>query len=418
MVGMGIASQIIRSVEEIHRRRLEGHKRRTAVGVISEVYYALIRNQEDFGESVPVNQEAEGVMLTTVHQAKGLEWPVVILPMLIRRRFPLSSQPAKSSFPPEIAGRYGTTIDDERRLFYVAVTRARERLFLLDMAAPNPDARSQFLKDLQRTASLVPSGLPQPSDNVWSIAANDLSGKSEIPLRVGLSDLLLYLECPYQFGLRRVTGLQPSVGDELGFGKGLHELIQRRAESDHAWTQDELATQVNTHVQLPLTSEQSEVQAKAAIGSRIIELEKLGAFAGDLQQELQVEVFLGHAVVTGVIDCIYTRPDGSLVVRDWKANIHAEFVARYARQMQFYVYALRAQNKTVSAAELVDVGASTKAKALVSTFVDISEATIAALIAACQEALHAIQATQFAPKPSAYVCGSCDMRRICAEREG
>src|SRR5208337_1395351 len=36
MVGIGIASQIIRSVEEIHRRRIEGHKRRTAVGVISE----------------------------------------------------------------------------------------------------------------------------------------------------------------------------------------------------------------------------------------------------------------------------------------------------------------------------------------------------------------------------------------------
>ena len=74
MVGIGIASQIIRGVEEIHRRRIKGQKRRSAAGVISEVYYALIRNQENFGESLPVNQNTEGVVLTTVHQAKGLEW--------------------------------------------------------------------------------------------------------------------------------------------------------------------------------------------------------------------------------------------------------------------------------------------------------------------------------------------------------
>jgi DNA helicase-2/ATP-dependent DNA helicase PcrA len=338
--------------------------------------------------------------------------------MLIRRRFPLSSQPAKSSFPPEIAGRYGTSIDDERRLFYVAVTRARERIFFLDTAAANTDARSQFLKDLQRTANLTPSGLPQPGDSVWSIEADDLSDDSQLPLRVGLSDLLLYLECPYQFGLRRVTGLQPSVGDDLGFGNGLHELIQRRAESDHAWSKDELTTQVDTHVHLPLTSDQSEQQAKAAIAERITELEKLGAFAGELQQELQVEVFLGDGVVTGVIDCVYTHTDGSLVVRDWKANIHEEFVPRYARQLQFYVHALRTQDKIVSAAELVDVAASAKAKTLVTTSVDISEATVSALIDDCQQALQAIRDGQFNPKPSAFVCGCCDMRRICAEREG
>jgi DNA helicase-2/ATP-dependent DNA helicase PcrA len=418
MVGIGIASQIIRSVEEIQRRRIKGHKRRTAAGVISEVYYAVIRNQESFGESLPVNQNAEGVMLTTVHQAKGLEWPVVILPMLNRKRFPLTNRPAKSSFPPEIAGRYGTSLDDERRLFYVAVTRARERLFMLDTAAAEPKVRSVFLTDLQRRAKLAPAGLPSSTDGTWSIAAEDLREDSPPPIRISLSDLLLYLECPYQFGLRRVTGLQPAVGDELGFGKGLHELIQRRAESGHAWSKEELASQVETHVHLPLTSDEAEQLAKRAITTRITELDQLGAFAGELQQELQVEVFLGAGVVAGVIDCVYTRPDGSLVVRDWKANIHEEFIARYARQLQFYVYALRSQNRTVSQAELVDVAASAKAKKLITVPVDITEATIATLMEKCQQALEGIREAQFQATPSASVCGSCDVRRICAAREG
>ena len=418
MVGIGIASQIIRRVEEIHRRRIKGQKRRSAAGVISEVYYALIRNQENFGESLPVNQNAEGVVLTTVHQAKGLEWPVVCLPMLNRRRFPLANRPAKSSFPPLIADRYGTKLDDERRLFYVAVTRARERLFMMDTAAADQRARSAFLTDLQQRGVLPEEGLSESSDSTWSIAAKDLRSDSQPPIRVSLSDLLLYLECPYQFGLRRVTGLQPAVGDELGFGKGLHELLQRRAESDHAWNQEEVTTQVERHVHLPLSSDEAEQRAKRAIAQRITKLHKLDAFPGELRQELPVEVFLKSGIVTGVIDFVYTQPDGSLVVRDWKANIHDEFIARYARQLQVYVHALRMQKRTVSRAELVDVAASMKTTKLVTTDVDIGEATISRLMQDCQQALQAIREGTFKPKPSVGVCGSCDVRRICAVREG
>ena len=418
MVGIGIASQIIRRVEEIHRRRIKGQERRSAVGIISEVNYALIRNQEKFGESLPVNQNAEGVVLTTVHQAKGLEWPIVCLPMLNRRRFPLANRPVKSSFPPLISDRYGTKLDDERRLLYVAVTRARERLLMLDTAAADQKVRSTFLTDLQERRVLPEEGLSEPLDSTWSIAAQDLQSDSQAPIRVSLSDLLLFLECPYQFGLRRVTGLQAAVGDELGFGMGLHELLQRRAESDHAWDQEEVTTQVERHVHMPLSSDKAEQTAKRAIAQRVTELDKLGAFTGEFQQELPVEILLESGIVTGVIDLVYTQPDGSLVVRDWKANIHDELIKRYVRQLQVYVYALRMQKQTVSRAELVDVAASVKAKNLVTTAIDISESTISRLMVDCQQALQAIREGMFKAKPSVDVCRSCDMRRICAVRKG
>ena len=56
--------------------------------------------------------------LTTVHQAKGMEWPVVILPWL-----------SETVFPSARAVEEGN-LAEERRLFYVAVTRARDRLYL------------------------------------------------------------------------------------------------------------------------------------------------------------------------------------------------------------------------------------------------------------------------------------------------
>ena len=125
-----------------------------------------------------------------------------------------------------------------------------------------------------------------------------------------------------------------------------------------------------------------------------------------------------HSPNTGIIDFIETQPDGSLVIRDWKANVHDEFIARYARQLQVYVHALRTQQQTVSRAELVDVAASTKAKTLVTTDVDVSDATVSRVMNDCQDALHAIREGTFQPTPSVGACGSCDVRRICAMREG
>lgn len=63
---------------------------------------------------------AESLRITSVHRAKGLEWPVVLLPGLAEGRFPYLGDDAEAY-----------DVEAERRLFYVAITRARERLILL-----------------------------------------------------------------------------------------------------------------------------------------------------------------------------------------------------------------------------------------------------------------------------------------------
>ena len=80
------------------------------------------------------------VTITTVHSAKGREWPVVCVVGLTEGMFPIS---------------YATTdeaIEEERRLFYVAVTRARDALYLSmaerGRAEQSPRAPSRFLQSL------------------------------------------------------------------------------------------------------------------------------------------------------------------------------------------------------------------------------------------------------------------------------
>lgn len=73
----------------------------------------LVRRSET-GDSPSVG----AVTLSTVHSAKGQEWPVVFLVGLAEGQFPISYAKSMSA------------VEEERRLFYVGVTRARERLAL------------------------------------------------------------------------------------------------------------------------------------------------------------------------------------------------------------------------------------------------------------------------------------------------
>jgi len=64
--------------------------------------------------------EQEFVILSTVHQAKGLEWPVVFVPWL-----------ADGRFPTDMAMNKDEDLQEERRVFHVAVTRARDEIYLV-----------------------------------------------------------------------------------------------------------------------------------------------------------------------------------------------------------------------------------------------------------------------------------------------
>lgn len=70
----------------------------------------------------PVENQAQGVLITTVHGAKGLEWPLVAVAGVNEEDFPHYSRDNPLS---------DDRLEEERRLFYVAITRAKEQLLVL-----------------------------------------------------------------------------------------------------------------------------------------------------------------------------------------------------------------------------------------------------------------------------------------------
>lgn len=114
---------------------------------LAELKQAIFDFERNAGEEVSLNnyldhaalftnmdqtEKAEAVKLMTVHAAKGLEYPVVFLSGLSEGVFP---------------GKRANTrekLEEERRLCYVAFTRARDRLFLSDAAGTNYDGSFRY----------------------------------------------------------------------------------------------------------------------------------------------------------------------------------------------------------------------------------------------------------------------------------
>jgi len=80
------------------------------------------------------NKQNSGVRITSIHKAKGLEWPVVIIPALSARYYPYEAEGTFTTKSSE---------ESERRLFYVAMTRAKEDLYLIAPPAWNSQQESK-----------------------------------------------------------------------------------------------------------------------------------------------------------------------------------------------------------------------------------------------------------------------------------
>src|SRR4029077_10006045 len=112
------------------------------------------------GGSINLEQESgDAVQLMTVHAAKGLEFDHVYVLRLVQRGFPAGEKPRVLEFPVELmkeeqpvtAGSFH--IQEERRLFYVAVTRARHRL-TLNTVENKRTKPSPFLDDILMDAQI------------------------------------------------------------------------------------------------------------------------------------------------------------------------------------------------------------------------------------------------------------------------
>ena len=103
-------------------------------------------------------KKEEGVMLSSIHQAKGLEWKVVFLVWLADGMFP-NGRVLESDDE--------DMLEEERRLFYVAVTRAKDQLYL---TYPMTNPKS-YTGDYMTRPSRFLDAIPSEMTEEWKVSA-------------------------------------------------------------------------------------------------------------------------------------------------------------------------------------------------------------------------------------------------------
>jgi len=134
--------------------------------------------------SVELSEDVEGVRLMTLYQAKGLEFPIVFVPSLLEGEWPTRQQ-GDGFFPRELlreavpAGDIHT--DEERRLLYVAMTRAQDRLILSTHGGSAAAKKaSQFVGEILDGAGLEVRVIDRTARGVEAALAADIEG-AELP---------------------------------------------------------------------------------------------------------------------------------------------------------------------------------------------------------------------------------------------
>lgn len=413
---LGKFSQAISDFESIHFHSSPVEKYKSFAGFLR--HHAEHAYPEGWQDNAFVSPDAVRIM--TIHQAKGLQWPVVFVPQLVRNRFPSKGAGGRTAWhliPADAfdnATRYRGGIDDERRLFYVAVTRTQKFLHMTwaptdgnrNAQAPsdffNEVLASKYVKRRQQDYAGRDRLPPQPKASLANVT-------------LSFSDVKYFFECPYQFKLRILYGFNAPLDEALGFGKSLHDAlaeVHSRALRGETINPEEAETLVARHLRAPYAypalRENLERAAKRVVDGYI--RKNASDFTNLEFSEKAIELTLGDGVsVAGRIDLVRRVDTGEVTIVDLKSNDRAQ--AETVTETQLHIYALGYQELTGRPADYVEIyeldDQKQKRRSVDDDFIsDVKRDVKAAATALRQNVMQ--------PTPNKKTCGSCDYCNLCS----
>jgi DNA helicase-2/ATP-dependent DNA helicase PcrA len=396
------------------------------------------------------------VQLMTVHGSKGLEFRQVFVMRLCRGDFPSRPRPAVFEFPVDLlkeeVPRGDFQKQEERRLFYVALTRAQRALSLTTIIDKRKK-RSEFFnllledptiqrRDIQHlsprveiseraeavgsapsapSAPLLFTRTPDSTKAYSEIAlwANAFHPPQSEPLQLSASAIDSYKMCPMKYLFSYVWGLRGEPRGEMTFGNVIHRAIREiviEVKKHHKLDRADLdAIYDRNWIPAGFLDDYHEEEYKNA------GREQLAAFCESycaappdvLMQEKTFELALDdNVIVRGRIDQINKLQGKTVEVIDYKTG-RAKTAKDAEYSLQLSIYALAVEEVLgLTPDRLVFYNLTTNHPEVAAR----SSKDLDEVRAVVKETADSIRAADFNAKPG-FVCRSCDYQTICPAHE-
>lgn len=393
----------------------------------------------DFGDAS--DAEGDAVHVMTVHKAKGLEFPCVFIVGCVDQKFPLRRRADPLPLPSallkgEVSGG-DPHLMEERRLFYVAMTRAKTSLTLtsaadygagpsrkvsrfvveaLDLPAPRP--RAVRPSPIEIIAASAPADEPALRDAAPTTGA--AAPRDDAPsLRLSFRQIDDYATCPLKYAYIHRQRIPLLTHHRVVYGSAVHRAIQalfqarvdgRAFDADDlvaafraAWVSEGFLSRA--HEDLRLAEGEASLRAFFE-AERAAPLRPTG-----VEEEFSFQV--GRTRVQGRYDLVVDAGGGDVTILDFKTgdvDTDSKARARAESSLQLRIYALamlRTRGRLPSRVELRFV-ASGLAAGYAPTLDQAQETE--RIVAATADG---VLAGRFEAKPSHHACLSCPFRDIC-----
>jgi DNA helicase-2/ATP-dependent DNA helicase PcrA len=393
------------------------------------------------------DEDDEAVHLMTAHGVKGLEFPHVFILRATKPSFPASYRerlvelPVELRDPDSAAGGDDKTLHDqeERRLFYVAMTRARDSLHIYGKQGTGRDLTPPgLMREMIGNPKLQPwlrsrPALPSQPELIEIAAAADaaypegsrLPAWLELPAIEGLGAKLsasaveTYETCPLQFKFKREWRLAEQVGAPMHYGAAMHRVLltyyealrQGRTKTGEEllrlFREDEGMSAIVDDYQRRLYLEKGEEQLRDFLaGTRSAPAPEV------LHTEEWFDVEIAGTKVAGRIDRMDRANDGSVNIVDYKTG-KARSQEDADESLQLSIYAMAAQQKwgyRVGALVFHNLEGN------VPVYSRRTEFQLEGARERVRAVTQGIAEGNFKPKPDFY-CNFCAFRGLCPARE-
>ncbi len=381
-------------------------------------------NSYDSGNTDSMSGLIDAVQILTMHGTKGLGFPIVFMPSHFRRNREPDFGTTLLDISKFDSERFLNYPKDERRIYYVGITRAKKFLFVTSaeykVGKSRRSPRSSFFDEIPNT-HFITTEIKDPTKRKPCRVDGNFE---ETSFPTSYSELAYYINCGYDYKMRFIYGFNPELVPALGFGKQVHNVInllhKEYENTGKIPSKTKISKMIEQHFYLRYASdsvsERLKVAAMKSLNKYVQMWEK--DFSLSVKTERHFELEFENALIAGSIDMI-KRVDGDetvLEVIDFKTGkADNDLMHKYELQVQLY---------TIAAQEVLGINTQ---KALIHFIdtdknerIDIQTAP-AALDTAKEKLSYALQgitkATFKRDASQDKICKSCDWSRMCPKRK-